>query len=939
MFFRDLYGNEEQISNDLLLLKRHYSEGIKMPSSVRIKRAMKDLARKTEKQFKKYHDLESRWKILYMEFQARKKLFSMTQRDNDRNNLQETISKLIKAPDTFISLRFEADLERLNLEFDNPNTNSEMMITRLDELRLKYEDTDAEVRSLTVIYEAANNLNAIELKSVVEHAIRSKFAGDSKMIEFRRNLNARMDIVFSGRFIKHEGEEIVFPQDLLGHQYLTVFWSIDQPHLKEFFEKIQLFQDKYDGYLKVISFNVDHLPDAGKSVLDQHQLNWPAMHLPNGRESLTYRAYATEDGIANYVNAYGHTIVKPGHPTLDAQKGFRGETVSQSYFLDDARVSHQRYLSHMRFLFSGEFLVFGSLETEHSSLPPDIFEAVVVDHNHSEGNSLRTPSTVHSVNHATLHLGDLQSGLDELQSSFTPIPHRLRESDQASIDRYKRINHLSLELIRKHPKHPLLWTIRNRRMIALMALRYLTFKPSFLDEAVSEAEHVLKLNLPQGSRAVAEFCKATKKIRHEGYRSTDVISDMIGSSGNISASLPNLASASILALKLNERSIYVDLREQFLNHPQSGHSRFWDISSFYRDKYHQFHVCSPNYLKRERFPRGTVINHREEVLNEPFPRISLNDLGGNTITFPIKDHDKLTLLAFLDLPSGNSSNYPISYDKNGKPTTNDPIRYTVNTTQTIEDEHIHDGIDRYLVFLSDDKEKVRSLMNQNNWRGKALITPKKFQNSIVRQLGIFSADHSPNIFLLRRDGSMAWRISGYRFKVDFVYGILLGLKVHTERCEINFAYDCLKKGAFSLSARVFSGPFKPFYPDRYGWRGPRYHGLALAEMAQGNWEQALEAIDTAMDAHKGRHHFSGRRRKHPRDWREDAKSIVMEKNCDILNLLIRTRSEILKRQGSEEAGAWSQKIIHEPILDSDSLYWRFHQKLKQVSIPSTSSGD
>jgi len=202
---------------------------------------------------------------------------------------------------------------------------------------------------------------------------------------------------------------------------------------------------------------------------------------------------------------------------------------------------------------------------------------------------------------------------------------------------------------------------------------------------------------------------------------------------------------------------------------------------------------------------------------------------------------------------------------------------------------------------------------------------------MVRQLGVYSADRLPNVFLLRRDGTIAWRASGlwYKNEYGFPFANLLGMKIHVEVCDVEHAYRALEKGDYKEAARVFAGPYQPWNPDRFGWRPPRYHGKALALMGLKDWEAALESIDTAIEAQKLRH-FSGRRRKHAIHWRMDAATVVVEKPDDVIVELWATKAVILDKLGRKEDAARVRKRSEEPVEPGHpSIYWLFHQRLKK----------
>ena len=62
----------------------------------------------------------------------------------------------------------------------------------------------------------------------------------------------------------------------------------------------------------------------------------------------------------------------------------------------------------------------------------------------------------------------------------------------------------------------------------------------------------------------------------------------------------------------------------------------------------------------------------------------------------------------------------------------------------------------------------------------------------VRRLGIVSADRVANVFLLRRDGTIAWHTSGLKYKAAFshVFSVYLAMKVQIEGGSTHNLFTC-----------------------------------------------------------------------------------------------------------------------------------------------------
>ena len=211
----------------------------------------------------------------------------------------------------------------------------------------------------------------------------------------------------------------------------------------------------------------------------------------------------------------------------------------------------------------------------------------------------------------------------------------------------------------------------------------------------------------------------------------------------------------------------------------------------------------------------------------------------------------------------------------------------------------------------------------------AAVVPGGLANPMVRRLGILSADRNPNIFLLRRDGSIAWSASGLPYEDAEEFVALLATKVHIEDCEVETAYEALEKGDFKEAARIFGGPYLPWDPDRFAWRAPRHHGLALAHMGMKDWEAALESIEVAIDAQKLTY-LRGRIREKAPNWRKDVAKVTVVHPDDILAELWITKAQILAKLGREDEAAEIRERYAGPVTPfPPSVYKTIHEKLME----------
>ena len=183
----------------------------------------------------------------------------------------------------------------------------------LAEIIERYRGTSAEAKSLMMAAQIAPKLQAFELQKRIADTMGERFAGDPRVIEFRRQHLGlqRQDVVFVGTYTRADGVTLRFPADLMGRQSLVVFWSQKTEGFEVYLKMIKELQDKLPGQFEVFSFNLDELPDAGASELKALGLNWTVMRLPGGKKSQAFRTYGINDPVAFLVNAYGHALLAP----------------------------------------------------------------------------------------------------------------------------------------------------------------------------------------------------------------------------------------------------------------------------------------------------------------------------------------------------------------------------------------------------------------------------------------------------------------------------------------------------------------------------------------------------------------------------------------------------------------------------------------------------
>jgi hypothetical protein len=879
-------------------LQNDMAEAGKARSSAGKRRAYKNVFRDGEKLLEATPAAPNQWKVLGIMFDSRKLLFGTDNSDRNREALLKICAKLAEAPDEQAELRLEADLLLSERALSLKGADVQARTRALEELIKRYRDTPAEAESLIMASQIASKLGALDLKKMLLITMRERFSAHHATIQWRRKYtgSAKLEVVFAGSFTRVDGVPLNFPLDLMGHLSIMVFWSQDTPGVELYLKQVKELEVQYPDRFKVFSFNLDELPDGGMTTLRKLELDWTVMRLPGGRKHPAFHSYAQNDPGGIFVNAYGRAALSP--------KGLRGKKFDPSgrvlpspdgaqgeqFALDARRISDARYLAQLQSLFIGDFLV---------TAKPD---------------ERQSPE------------------LAAIQECFIAAPFRYRLKPGQALANYTKAAKLCADAIKTEPKADVA-ALRNRRMIALIGMWNLAGEPAHLAEAVEEAKAALAMTLPPGADLVARFCLAKDTLRKsEAVKMEAVVSAFLADCGGAKAPASAVAAAAILAIDANSRDLHERTRATLLAVPEGHHPMLWPVVAFLRDRVHTYKLLRANFVSHGRLHerqltiRGYIINLGGEPRTDHLPEVALKTLDGGTLSLPRDTNGKLTLLVFVEPFAEPNAEFPIDVDGEGE-----DIKWRglsmLQYACDLADRHVNKDVTTIAAFLSDDAQHIDALMKARKLTCQAAIVPGGLANPMVRRLGVLSGDRMPNVFLLRRDGSIAWHASGLPHEDSQEWVNLLAAKVQIEACEVETAYEALKKGDFKEAARVFGGPYLPWAPDRYGWRGPRYHGQALANIGLKDWNAALESIEKAIDTRKLRY-FQGRREKSGAWWRKEAATVIVNNPDDTLVKLWKTKAEILDKLDRRDEAAQMRKRAAEPgEATAPSLYKAFHEKL------------
>jgi hypothetical protein len=852
-------------------------------SEVKKRRACKVIIRKGNSLVEANPTAPNRYRVLAIVYQTQIRLLALDNSDRNREALFKTCATLAKAPDAYAKLRLQADFLLMDRDMSGKKADVKVRAVALAELIARYRNTPAEAKSLMMAAIIAPKLEAFELEKKINQAMDERFAGDMDLLEWKRTHRnyAHFKLIFKGTFTRIDGTTLTFPYDGMGHTCVMFFWSEKSPGLEKQMLAMKKLQSQFANQFKVFSFNVDELPDGGGKTLKRLGLDWTVMRLTGGKNSQIYRVYAGQDLVALRVNAHGHALL----PSNLVRTMVDEMPMEQD--LDELR-----YLSQLQSLLIGDFLIADiNLAKQSKSIPAEVITAI--------------------------------------QDCFTPAPFRYRITEAESLANYQKAERLSLEAIARFPDAPDLWRVRNCRIIALLGMWNLGIEPKHLEAAVVESQTALTAKPPQGADLVPQFCLTKNALRQSNAKPDSILESFIKTAGKDDASAN--AAACILAMDANSRELHQNFRAKLLALKPTNPA-LWPVISFLRDQNHRFRLFQANFYlppsRARRVVRGALrlnatdlksIDEKRQLLKAEF-----NTLTGGKLTLPKATDGKLTLLMFIEPSADPNSDFPVEINGSVTVDTKGKKRETLGIMQhafEMAEQDPSKSIKVIAAFLSDDKTSVQALMKKHPWPCQSVMVPGGLKNPLVRKLGIISADRTPNIFLLRPDGTVVWSISGIIHPQhksegigEFTHAIRRAMKTHIQLQSMAGSLDALKQGKFMQAVNHFSGPLPLDRRDQDGWLPPQLHGRALAYIGLKDWKNALTDIDAAILIHN----------------RIYSRKIPC--HCDRTAKLQRTKAMILEKLGqSDDAQQALKRASSSTITHPESRYGLYHDQLDTLA--------
>lgn len=765
-------------------LRQELSEVAGADARAQGRRICKRVIRQAQALLKATPDAENRFAVLGLIHDAQRRLLSLENTQDNRNELFATAEELRKAPDEFAESRLDAELLLMEKAMSEKKATVAERVVVLEELLASYRGTPAEGKSLMIGSMIATRLLDFELVKRIKERLHERFAGDLEIIQQWRgeSTGERFDAVFQGIHETVGGTKVTLPMDRWGHQYLVFFWSEKTPRIDDHLREAKEFQAAHPGALEVLSFNLDGLPDAGHKKLQSLGLDWAVMRLPGGRDSPTFRAYAGSDPHAFIVNAQGRVVLDSPSPALGitAVEGVREEAPGSRKILGFGwQIDDSRYLAQLRSLFIGDFLL----------------------------------------------------------EDATPPPFRFRLSRAEELANYQKIVDATATIQADAPDA---WKLRNRKTIALIGLWNLTKDASHLDAAAAEAELVLgAAKLPPGADVVARFCLAKVALRKGDANPEVLIAEFIAKSGGEKAPASALAAAAMLALEGNAQGTHETHRARLLALGDKIDPALWPVRAFLLDRHHRHRnfFALPGGLKERRGKAGYRV--MLSGLGEPLDRntrvsIELKTLDGRGLTLP-KDKPKRMLGVVFAEPSADAATQTRLVER-AKAFAGNFMQYDgveVVVAWLTDDTNIAQSM-----VPENNAFQVAILPGgmQNPLVQKlGILTADQMPNLLLFR---------PDGTVAWAASGLTYRYGPRAEGPDLP--VRLAIENNLEKLTSDVGFESLERGDFQNALKQFDA-FSPKRPRQNWWHTDRTHARALAQMGLKDWETALATIDTVIE--------------------------------------------------------------------------------------------
>jgi tetratricopeptide (TPR) repeat protein len=792
-------------------------------SEARKRLAVKRTIRDGGKLLEAHSNAENRFEVLGILFQAQKQLFSLDDSSRNREALLETCKALIKAPDRYADLRLDADLLLTQIEAARKGADSAERLAALLPLVTRYRDTPAEGRMLRTALVMALETGDPKMIKFLRNEMAVRFAGDIEMIEFQREkLGGQVfGAPFRGLFKRSDGTYIRFPADVLGKTTVLYFWSkkdTSDDHVQRLAEEWNKQKAEVSDRLQIVSFNLDELPDAGEKILRDLGVEWPALHLPGGRDNPFYKTFPRRD-------PYMMTLSPTGYAALIMAGSTRrkvtdtGKTDFSRWFQSSlARDwSRERYTAQLNSLFAGDFFITDPEGEFDPALPPEV-KALSATPTPLERSANSVPDEV----------------LRAIQECFVKPPVRYRLSSSEIRANYQKAEELCAKAIESHPDAPDLWIVRNRRIVAQLGLWKLTNQHPHFESALQETRISLQAGFTPGTEGIVRYCLAKEAMRKPDANVEEIVKGFRKSLGEKEASAPTLAAGALLALDIANRGLHDEFRDAILkNHLNTP--MMWTFNSWLLNREHRY------WLFRVPFVAGWSYGRQHQwILSQGKPDEVSREVSGELQTFdgesfhiPEDSKGKWTIILF--------TNSWVDDPKSPLPST--VTRYL----NPFIEKRGPDDVQVIVAVIDGEVGPIQAYLKEKPFNCEILMVPAGTNHPLVQQLGILDEDTGANALVLRPDGKVASFVSGLtlsRSKAEIINNLIIQQDEQT-------VIDLLAKGEAEKAKELIFKLAPPFDPEAVDEKGRKLkkpvhnyiHLRARARVYQALGDQAAALTD------------------------------------------------------------------------------------------------
>jgi len=800
-------------------MQSELGEATALTSSARQKVALRRIVREAESLIEKNPAAPNRFEVMDVLFRTQQTIFKQQRTEANRQGILDTCKQLSQAPNEYADIRWDADLLLSQAQIARQGGDVQQRTSALRDLVQRYLGTSVEKKAIRIALLMAVEAGESGLIEYLDKLISERFADDPAMIAFKRDKLPSK--VFGATFFAElrdtKGDLVRFPMDAFGTTTAFLFWSNDkngQANLKEIAAVLRERTPETERRIAILSINLDGLPDAGESILREHGLDWPALHLPGGRDSPIYQAYARVDPKFVTVSPTGIASLFQTGGNMHG-KGFErwiGSSTARKW-VDPG------YFTKLQSLASAEFLILDPKSAFDPAAPPELKALSAAS---TTGKPL-LERTARSVPEQTLRA---------IQDCFIAPPKRYSTPHADVLAGYQKAEKLCAQAIEAHPNAPDLWLVRNRRMVALSGLWKQKLDNQFLYEAAAEAQRFVEAQHPTGTDAIARLCLARHALHTPEADAQTIIQSLAQQEDSEQPTAPALAVAALLAMECGDRDAYTDIRQTLLEHHAEQPS-LWPLSAFMLDRYHRY------WLHQIPFVSGWIYERRElhgisKFEPEPSVRtfdLPLKTIEGDEVHFPEFNDGNWTVLRFT-LP--------------------EQIARLSDKPDPFIDTRPFKDIRTFDVVLSDDANAIRAELDK---RKKPTHTPMlciadDVRDTLERKFGMQHDERRPSILILRPDGSVALAASALTHRGMGRHGritstfFLMQDEAAVDKALANGDLEAAKRIAFANAPIGTPAP-----PDKNQKRRPtpmpneHLRSRAKVYMALGDWEAALADVE------------------------------------------------------------------------------------------------